>query len=492
MEPMNLLVIMSDEHNPKMTGYAGHPVVRAPNLDALAASGTRFTAAYTNSPICVPARASFATGQYVHSIRCWDNAQAYDGRTPGWAHRLRDAGIRTESIGKLHYRNEADDTGFGRQHVPLHIEDGVGMVFGAIRDPLPDEPTWRRHGQKAGGMVASAGPGETSYIRYDRKISELACSWLREAGQDKAEPWMLFVSFVAPHYPLKVPEEYFRLYDGQLLPPPKLDPGSGYRRHPWVEVLAGRQPHGIDCSREAVQTAVAAYLGLCTFLDDNVGRVLSALDDAGLRERTRIVYASDHGENAGARGLWGKAVFYEESAGIPLIVAGPDIPAGERRSTPVSLVDGFPSVLQAVGVDVPGDASGLPGRSWFDTACSPDDPDRVAFSEYHAVNSPSAGFMLRKGRYKLNYYVGFPPELFDLVEDPEETRDLSREAAFATVLAECEAHLRQIVDPEAIDRQAKEDQNVLVERHGGRDKVLGMSRGTAGFTRIPESLQSLI
>ena len=100
MEPRNLLVIMADEHNPKMLGCAGHPLVQTPNLDALAARGTRFDRAYTNSPICIPARASFATGRYVHDIGYWDNAIAYDGRVKGWGHHLQEAGVCVESIGK--------------------------------------------------------------------------------------------------------------------------------------------------------------------------------------------------------------------------------------------------------------------------------------------------------------------------------------------------------------------------------------------------------
>src|SRR3546814_10142833 len=99
-------------------GCAGHPIVKTPNLDGLARKGTRFSAAYTPSPICVPARASIATGRYVHEHRCWDNAIAYDGRTPSWGHRLQQAGIRVESIGKLHYRKEEDATGFDPQQLP--------------------------------------------------------------------------------------------------------------------------------------------------------------------------------------------------------------------------------------------------------------------------------------------------------------------------------------------------------------------------------------
>ncbi|MEE2761824.1 MAG: sulfatase-like hydrolase/transferase, partial [Pseudomonadota bacterium] len=117
MEAKNLLILMADEHNAAMIGATGHTLVKTPNLDALAARGTQFTAAYTNCPICVPARAVFATGRYVHQTGCWDNALAYDGRVESWGHRLQAAGIVVESIGKLHYRNAEDATGFDIQHI---------------------------------------------------------------------------------------------------------------------------------------------------------------------------------------------------------------------------------------------------------------------------------------------------------------------------------------------------------------------------------------
>ena len=138
MKPQNLLVIMSDEHNPKMLGVAGHPLAKTPHLDQLAARGTRFDRAYTNCPICVPARASFATGRYVHNIGYWDNSIAYDGRVESWGHKLQAKGIRCDSIGKLHYRLETDPTGFDKQHIPMHIKDGVGMIHLSIRNQFPD------------------------------------------------------------------------------------------------------------------------------------------------------------------------------------------------------------------------------------------------------------------------------------------------------------------------------------------------------------------
>ena len=151
MKPTNLLFILSDEHNKRVLGCYGHPMIRTPNLDRLAARGTRFTNAYTNCPICVPARASFATGQYVHQHRCWDNAIAYEGRVQSWGHRLMAQGHHVASIGKLHY-SESDPkrNGFDEEILPLHIVNGVGDLLGLIRDELPRRAGAAKLGPEAG------------------------------------------------------------------------------------------------------------------------------------------------------------------------------------------------------------------------------------------------------------------------------------------------------------------------------------------------------
>ena len=473
-EGRNLLFIMSDEHNPKMLGCYGHDVVRTPNLDRLAEQGTRFTAAYTNSPICIPARAAFATGRYVHETRYWDNAHPYDGAVRSWGHRLQDEGRRVESIGKLHYRGVELDCGFDRQIEPMHVMDGIGQVWGSVRDPLPPA--------RPAKMLNRIGPGESSYNRYDRSIADNAKAWLADAaarGDDK--PWVLFVGFVAPHFPLVVPREYYDLYPLDRLPERKLDPDKGYVRHPWLQRMDDFQQVDRNLTEEERLKAVAAYFGLCTYVDSLIGEVLNALDTLGLGETTRVVYTSDHGDNVGARGLWGKSNMYEESAGIPLILAGPDIAADAVCDTPVSLLDAYPTVLAATGLAATDEEDDLPGRSWLDIAAAPYDPDRIAFSEYHAAASPSAAFMVRRGNRKLIHYVGYEPELFDLTADPEETVDLA--ATDRPAVAEFEAILRGICDPARIDRLAKDDQNALTDRYGG--PVAAFKTGTPGATPVP-------
>ena len=319
MTPANLLFLFSDEHNRFCTGYRDHPLVKTPNLDRLAARGTSFSAAYTNCPICVPARASLATGRYVHDIGCWDNAIAYDGAVRSWGHHLQDAGISTTAIGKLHYRDEADPTGFDRQILPMHVEaGGLGQLWGLQRDPLPVF-------EDAGGkMLGPIGAGRSSYNAYDERVAQEACDWLRNAAAaPPTEPWVLFVGLVAPHFPLTVPEQYLAMYPLADIPPAPLHPSRGYQRHPWVEAFHRSCPVDDNFDDDQRRLATACYYGLCSFLDDRIGEILDVLAQTGLAETTRIIYASDHGDSIGNRGLWGKSVLYEESAGIPLILAGP-------------------------------------------------------------------------------------------------------------------------------------------------------------------------
>jgi choline-sulfatase len=152
------IVVMSDEHSGVALSAAGHPWIRTPHLDAFAAGHTRFASAYTNSPICIPARASFATGRYAHDTRNWCNASPYTGAPRGWAHLLRDAGFDVTSVGKLHFRNETDDTGFTRQLLPMHVVGGVGDLLGAVREPLPFGTRRRRWPRRSGSARAPTPP----------------------------------------------------------------------------------------------------------------------------------------------------------------------------------------------------------------------------------------------------------------------------------------------------------------------------------------------
>jgi len=478
MTPKNLLIILSDEHNPKVMGCAGHPDVITPNLDALAARGTRFTNATCASPICVPARAALATGRNIFETGYWDNVDAYDGRTPSWHHVLRGEGHEVASIGKLHYRGwDGDDYGFTESLLPMHIHGGRGEVKMLLRNP----PVSIGDGSN---MLRSAKPGVSDYTRYDENIAEKAIEWLAHHGTQRADakPWALMVSLVAPHFPLTVPDRFFDLYRGKKLQMPKAYHfGVDDNAHPFVQQYARASGYNLHFQNDSdVHQALCGYYGLVTYLDDKVGQLLRALAEAGLDQSTRIIYLSDHGDNAGARGLWGKSTMYAESVGVPLILSGPDVKAGRVEHAAVSHVDIYNTVLDAVGV--PASQSTASERS--QSLLRPLDPERITLSEYHTIGSRAAVFMLQDARMKYVHYCDHPPELFDLQQDPEEMVNLATNPEYRAQVDHWQRRLRDLLDPASVDRRAKDRQRELIELFGGEEAIRS-GKGIGGYTPSP-------
>ena len=482
MKPTNMLFILSDEHSRRVLGCYGHPMIRTPNLDRLAASGVRFTDAYTNSPICVPARAALHTGRYVHRIRFWDNAIPYDGSMPSWAYRLRDAGHEVTSIGKLHFRSTDDDNGFTEEVMPLHVVEGVGDPLGWLRDPLPVRRAALR-------LANDAGCGDSSYQQYDDRITAAAVDWLKARAARANEkgaggkPWVLFVSLVCPHFPLIARPEWYNLYPEDQLPRPALyEAAEREPDHPYIAAIRECQVYDKSFDEVKLRRALAAYFGLVSFVDDNVGKLLRALAVAGLTGTTRVLYSADHGDNLGTRRLWGKSNMYEEAAGVPMVFAGPDVPQGFVCREPVSLVDAFPTIVAGAGLAPHPDDRDLPGQPLFEVIKGTA-PRRTILSEYHATGAATGAFMIRKGAFKYVYYAGMPPQLFDLETDPQETRDLARQPGYAGLVADCETALRRVVDPDAADALAKADQRARIAALGGREAIL--ARGSFGYSPAP-------
>lgn len=471
MQPANLLFILSDQHARDALGCAGHPVVRTPSLDRLAARGVRFPNAYTPCPICVPARAAFATGRYVHQIGYWDNAFPYDGAVPSWHHRLRNEGRRIDSIGKLHFSGADRDHGFSHEIDPLHVVEGIGDILGSVRDNPP------LRNKRPG--VLEAGPGDSTYLRYDAANAERACEWL-ESHREDAHPWALYLSFVCPHPPYIAPPHLYNLYPLDKLPMPPQWRAEEWPDHPALDYFRRFFAYDAPFEEQELRKLAAAYYGAVTYLDRQIGRVLDALEELGLAASTRVIYTSDHGEALGARGMVGKFDLYDESAAVPLIVAGPDIPVGRVVQTPVSLIDLYPTVLEAAGIDLAPAERTLPGRSLWQIARAPDE-DRTVLSEYHAFASRAGMFMLRNRQYKYIHYVGERPQLFDLQADPQERCDLAQDEAFRDVVQAFEQELRGLLDPEAVDARAKTDQAARVAAYGGVEAVI--RRG--GFENSP-------
>lgn len=447
----NILVIMADEHAAWASGAYGHPFIQMPNMDALAGRGVTFDAAYCNSPLCAPSRAAFMTGRLAHSVGAWNNGLVLSSDLPTWAHYLSAAGYQTVLTGKQHF------VGPDQRH-------GFELRLGGEVHSTRTRP-WS-YVTAPGGPVLShyikAEPGRNRWIEHDYEMTEHATGFLRGEGRDASRPFALCVSLFAPHFPFQVEEQYWQRYWPALADLPEVPEGYVDRLHP-----AWRAQYDLyrvaDLDETQIRRARAAYYGLCSFLDDQIGRLLGALEVSGHAEDTLIVYTTDHGEHLGQHGLWLKKTFFEESVRVPLIVAGPGLPRGERRGQVVSLVDLAAALVEWGGGAVPSDFDGrsLAGvardtkQPWVDLAISEHigTDELMLLPEVQIAGQPRR--MIRLGRYKLNYFQDAAPELYDLEADPGEWRDLAADPAYASVVRTLTALATADWDPESVTKQAQ-------------------------------------
>ena len=308
---------------------------------------------------------------------------------------------------------------------------------------------------------------------YTPNLDRLAGRGVRFTNAYK-KPSCLFVGFVCPHFPWKVPPEIMKRYEPYEHLPRPIQWDAGERpMHP--AIVKHRRELFLEemFSEEEMRQAVAAYYGMTTFVDSQIGIVLDALKAAWLEENTRIIYTDDHGDSVGDHGLFFKHTMYEGSVGVPMLMAGPDLPRGITVDTCVSLLDIFPTVLDNFGL-VPGEADrSLPGKSLF-RVIGGDREERSIFAESHCIGFDDSVFMLRYRQYKYVYYAGgYEPQLFDLAADPHECRDLAGYPAYQEVRRMLDAELKKIADPEALSARAKQEQWDHMMAMGGKERAMG-------------------
>ena len=384
-------------------------------------------------------------------------------------HRARDHGCAVVSFGKLHFRSGRDDNGFSEEILPMHLAfDGLGWPTGLLRDPLPVF-------QSAHELADLTGCAESEYTEYDRRITEATCDWLRKnSNQSRQHPWVLFVSFVSPHYPLTAPEAFYKLYEhSDKLGKPMHGPTNGIVQHPVLKEVRDFWNYDDFFTDELRIEARKNYFGLISFLDDNIRQVLKALESHNSPRDTLILYTSDHGEMLGHLGFWAKSVMYEDSVGVPLIAAGGGFKR-QRCDAPVSLTNINNTVLEAIGIESTADTSCL-NESLQSVASSPEVP-RFTFSEYHDGGTPVGYFMIRENDFKLVHYAGgHSPQLFNVREDPWEMSDLAHNPAYTQQLNQLQKRLYALLDPNAVMEDYTRDQVALIEQLGGRERILAIS-----------------
>lgn len=473
----NLIFFLTDNHNRDFLSTAGHPVVQTPNLDRIAHDGVRFSNAYCATTLCCPSRAAIATGRFPHQTGYWDNALMYDGRVPTWHHRIRQAGVHTTAIGKLHFRSGQDDNGFTEEIDTMHVVDKIGSPLTLLRATEKGVPSRSGHKKIYGGAVA----GESDYQIYDKRITEQAIDWLNANG-DSGKPWTLIVSYPSPHPPFQASEEIFDMYPANEMPLPKTWNAPDRLDHPALAYLAWMNQLSDGIDEDFARQAYAGYCALITHTDRQIGAVMDAAESLGLMDNTRLIYTSDHGEAITAHGILGKANLYEHSVGVPLLMSGPGIPRDEVVTAPVSHVDLFPTIFEMFGFGSLSEEGDYLGKSLFYTLQASTE-ERPLYAEYHAMGSKNSSYMLRKGRFKLIYHVDMPNQLFDLEVDPCEAVDLLANGATHPQEEALITELRNLIDPEALDAKSKADQKARIEELGGELAVRSM--GSIAASPIP-------
>lgn len=421
MKRPNLLVVLSDQHGGPFVGAAGHPVVRTPVMDRLAGEGVMFERAYCHSPLCVPSRSAFVTGKTLQRIGVWDNGEhlASSERTLG--HRLTEAGYEAVLSGRMHFNGQDKTHGFDRQ-IALDPD---------ANDTIPD---WDAGGKVLGHPFTSlpAEPGEG--IPKDDRAEAAAIDFL-EQRRDGANPWAMIVGFCHPHRPWNAEQRFWDRYPLEEIDMPRHGPAEvdNHPIHARNRELREMPEHGF--AEANVRRARAGYYASIARVDEKLGRILDALDKTGQRDNTMVVYTSDHGEMLGDHGLWMKSAFFENSLRVPMIVSLPGrFEPGRTVTSNVSLLDLTATLCDAGGADT----SDMDGRSILpmldgEPAAARDWPDDVRI-EYYATWTDRPVGVYYHGDFKLIYAMDEPPQLFNLRDDPRETRDLSRDPSHSEQL----------------------------------------------------------
>jgi len=462
----NIVFIISDHHRFDYMGCGGAEFIHTPNLDALAARGTRVDGMYSTTPLCVPQRIAITAGRYPHNTGCFSNRHPVNPSIPTFLHQLRGVGVHTAMIGKLHHHVHVLDANFighesdirrlgydtahetsGKQGVSTircHCRYAEFLQSKGLLEPYRKwTGTW---GSKRAVNEPWPFSDETTQDAY---IARKAIEFIEHAPKD--QPFYLHLGFVGPHPQFDAPQR-FREFYRDAIPPSAVGHVSEGAHQPAPGSKTSQFPepdHEDERSRVETWRAFAACI---TEVDHYIGKVILALEESGHADNTIILYTSDHGEMMGDHGRNGKGVFYEPSIHVPLIAAGPGIPVNRKVEALAELIDIGKTVCDFQNAESHHFDQGVsmrPALTGFAETCRED-----VFAEMGSDK------MLFDGRYKLMYGdlvhdtrreyqespyhgpafgrpVNLPPDrlsLYDLKNDPDETRNLAEEAGGAELL----------------------------------------------------------
>ncbi len=457
-KPPNILLLMADQLTISALGLYGNKVVKSPHLDALAERSVVFDSAYCNFPICAPSRFSMLSGRLPHVLEAYDNASEFPSSIPTMAHYLADQGYHTILCGKMHFIGADQRHGFA--------ERLTTDIYPADFSWTPD---WRKgpeHRPTGVSMrpVLEAGPCIRSMqVDYDDEVEYNARQKLYDlARAPDQQPFFLTVSFTHPHPPFVAPEQHWQKYRREDIPGPQVPPIAYEDLDPhsqWLYIAHAQNEYSV--SDEQVLNARHAYYGMVSYVDEKIGQVLATLKETGLDRNTVIVFAVDHGEMLGERGMWFKQTFFEDSVRVPLMLSWPEHLEPRRVAAHVSLVDLLPTFMDIAMAGQPFEpVDTLDGASLLPLARGEaSGEERVVISEYSSEGVCAPSRMVRQGDFKLIHTRGLPALLFDLRHDPLELHNLAESPEHQGTLLALDRLLRNGWDPEQMHQRILSSQH---------------------------------
>jgi choline-sulfatase len=449
----NILVIMVDQLSPAFLPAYGFDLVKAPNISKLAERGVVFDSAYCNSPLCLPSRAVFMSGQLPSRSQVYDNAAEFSADIPTWAHYMRLSGYKTILSGKMHFCGPDQLHGFEERLTTDIYPGDYGWT------PDWDHPERRPSWYHNMASVTDAGQTvRTNQLDFDEEVvftSERAI-YDHVRSPDK-RPLCLIASMTHPHDPYAIPKEYWDLYADAEIPLPEHDMAPAELDAHSKRLRYVCDMDNAEITEEQVRNARRAYFGAISYVDANVGRLMKALEASGLADDTIVVFTSDHGEMLGERGLWYKMSWFENSARVPLIISAPQLYRPHRVAQSVSLVDILPTLVDMADPQAAKSLADVDGHSLVPHCKGEAGHDEV-IGEYLAEGAIAPVMMIRRGRFKFVYSPTDPDQLYDLVADPAELANLAEGIDHASTLADFRHEAAERWDFQEIDRAVRQSQ----------------------------------
>ncbi|WP_438481191.1 sulfatase [Oleiharenicola lentus] len=441
----NILFIAIDDQNDWVGPLKGHPLVKTPNLDQLAARGTTFTNAHCQAPICHPSRTSLMlslrpTTTGIYGMSPWFRTlDRWKDRVTLPQH-FKANGYRTLTSGKVYHGAPKEAKAREKEFDIWGPSQGTGVKPAKKLVPVPD-------GEDLGSMEWGVFP-HNDEDKGDYKLASWAIEQLRTAPKD--QPFFLSVGFFLPHVPCYITQPWYDLYpdDDRLLPPVKADDRDDTPRFAWYLHWSLPEPR-LKMVQAANQwrNLVRSYLASTSFIDAQIGRVLAQLEASGLAENTVVVVWGDNGWHFGEKGITGKNTLWERSTRIPLIFAGPGVHADSRVSQPAELLDIYPTLAELAGLPARNDLEG--------TSLTPQLREPQAKRVRPALTSHNQGnHAVRSDHWRYIRYADGTEELYDEKTDPNEWTNLANRPEFSKVLAEHRRWLPHI-DADLVPKSAR-------------------------------------